>query len=278
MKHFSQSQDEEQDQQVRQLIESLRVRWLACRLVSGSTPQIPAHERGRLSRVDARVVLMVALRPRLRYRRLDGGWHQLAADEVFFMRGGEWQERDIAHDYDQLKVAVHGGAVELVRNRNNSKAGLRLPAPDPHRWTCLIELIEKGDDGQIHAAWALVLAEVLQALSSPASFPGPGARRFEALCEHLREQVALEHSRESLAAVIGCHPTHVTRLFTRFAGCTYSAWLERERLTMVRQLLRTSELNIGAIAERSGFASANYLIRRFRAAEGITPARWRQRR
>ncbi len=47
---------------------------------------------------------------------------------------------------------------------------------------------------------------------------------------------------------------------------------------MVRQLLRTSELNIGAIAERSGFASANYLIRRFRAAEGITPARWRQRR
>lgn len=263
------------DGEIAQRIASLRRCWCGLRLVPGGTDAVPAVVRGRVSRVLG-LVLMVALRPGLRYRRADGGWHRLDADEVFLMRPGQWQERDVARRYDQFKLAFHRDEGEILRNRSGRKSGLRVPVPDVSRWRLLCELAEHGDGLQCHAALALLLAELQRALAQPASLPSSARRGFALLCDHLREHLAEEHSRESLAAVVGCHPAHVSRLFTIHAGVGYATWLERQRLALVEELLRGTDLPLAEIAQRSGFASANYLVRRFRAATGTTPGRFRE--
>lgn len=255
---------------------ALRQRWSGIRLVPGGLDRRPEQPQGRVSRILSVVTLMVGLKRGLGFRRADGGWHRLATDEVYLLRRGQWQERDISRDYDQLRLAFFESEVDLLRNRNDRRTGIILPHPERHRWAMLLELVQTGDAEQIHAAGALLLAEVATALDRPSRFPSRGERRFQALCDHLRESLADEHSRESLAATIDCHPGHVTRLFTRHAGCSYGTWLEHERLARVRELLRESDLTLEAIATNCGFGSANYLVRRFRAATGTTPTRWRR--
>lgn len=258
------------------IVVALRRRWSGMRLVPGGLDRRIEPPLGRVSRITSVATLMVGLRRGLGFRRPDGGWHRLAADEVYLLRHGQWQERDVSRDYDQLRLAFFDHEVDLLRNRNNRRTGIILPHPERRRWAMLLHLVQTGDPEQVHAACALLLAEVATALNRPTHFPARGERRFQALCDHLREALAEEHSRESLAATIGCHPGHVTRLFARHAGCSYHTWLERERLARVRELLRETDLTLEAIATTCGFGSANYLVRRFRAATGTTPARWRR--
>lgn len=255
---------------------SLRRRWPGIRLIPGGLDIRPEHPLGRMSRSRAVATLMIGLRRGLGFRRPDGGWHRLADDEVYLLRRDQWQERDISRDYDQLRVGFSEHEANLLRNRNDQRSGIILPRPEDGRWALLLELVRTGDAGQVHAALALLLAEVEAALVRPRRHVPRGERRFHVLCDILREAPAEEHSRESLAAAIGCHPAHVTRLFVRHAGCSYGTWLERERLVRVRELLLETDLTLEAIATECGFGSANYLIRRFRAATGTTPTHWRR--
>lgn len=257
-------------------VSALRRRWAGISLVPGGLDRRPEKPSGRVSQSRPVATLMIGLRRGLGFRRSDGGWHRLAVDEVYLLRRGQWQERDISRDYDQLRVGFSEHEADLLRNRNDHRTGIILPLPERRRWAMLLELVQSGDAEQVHAAFALLLAEIETALHRPARFPSRGERRFHVLCDLLREAPAEAHSRESLAAAIGCHPGHVTRLFTRHAGCSYGTWLERERWVRVRELLRGSDLTLEAIATSCGFGSANYLVRRFRAATGMTPTRWRR--
>ncbi|MDA3961844.1 MAG: AraC family transcriptional regulator [Planctomycetota bacterium] len=255
-------------------LDAARAEWGRLCLVEAGLTAYP-EGNGRISRVASRGVVMLPLRPGLCYRRADDGcWHRSRAGEAFVMRGNTWQARDCRRPYDQLKVSLRDDHCELVRNTDGVKAVHVLEPGDRRRWTVLLDCLDQDDHDRGHAL-ALLLGVVVEGLRS-APRPGKSERRFRLLCEHLREHLAQEHSRDSLAAVAQCHPSHVTRLFVDHAGCSYAAWLEAERLDLVRILLRDTDLDLAAIAQRCGFASANYLVRRFRAQTGMTPGRWRR--
>jgi AraC-like DNA-binding protein len=81
---------------------------------------------------------------------------------------------------------------------------------------------------------------------------------------------------ESLAADLGLSPARTGVVVHRLFGCTFPQLLNNTRLTRARQLLATTRLTVTEIAARCGFADAAHLHRRFRAAEGCTPAAWRR--
>lgn len=93
-----------------------------------------------------------------------------------------------------------------------------------------------------------------------------------AWCErHLAEPIG----RERMAALAGLSPTRFHAVFKAALGVAPLRWLAGRRLVRAQQLLLSSELPIGVIAERCGFASSYYFSRVFHQACGQTPSGYR---
>ncbi|MDQ3703390.1 MAG: AraC family transcriptional regulator, partial [Chloroflexota bacterium] len=79
-----------------------------------------------------------------------------------------------------------------------------------------------------------------------------------------------------LARTVDLHPAYLSSVFRQAVGVPPLRYLGRFRLERARDLLVSTDLPIGAIAARTGFADPKYLDRVFRAAEGITPTAYRR--
>jgi AraC family L-rhamnose operon transcriptional activator RhaR len=78
-----------------------------------------------------------------------------------------------------------------------------------------------------------------------------------------------------LARRVHVSAPYLCRCFVRDLGISPLRYLERYRLELVAQLLLDSDLTISQISAQVGLADPNYLARRFRAAHGFTPSRYR---
>jgi AraC-like DNA-binding protein/mannose-6-phosphate isomerase-like protein (cupin superfamily) len=78
-----------------------------------------------------------------------------------------------------------------------------------------------------------------------------------------------------LARLVHLSAPYLCRCFLRDLGISPLRYLERYRLELVAQLLLATDLTISQISTQVGIADPNYLARRFRAAHGFTPSRYR---
>lgn len=91
-----------------------------------------------------------------------------------------------------------------------------------------------------------------------------------------------EHAHEGIGVAevlraVQMSRTLLERRFKQLLGRTPHEHLLRARLDRVRALLATTELSIGAIAEKAGFAYQEYLSVAFRCETGMTPRMFRRR-
>ena len=110
----------------------------------------------------------------------------------------------------------------------------------------------------------------------------PNAPRHATILRNrLRDQIKQTHFVRfcTLTPKVTLHtsPNYLVRLFTKTAGLPPMAYLRRRRLEMATQLLIDSDLLVGEVGNRVGWADANYFARRFRAAFGVTPTVYRAR-
>lgn len=98
--------------------------------------------------------------------------------------------------------------------------------------------------------------------------------------ETIRELIAArpEHgaSLESIAAVVGRHPSHVAREFRRHYGATIGEFARRRRLQDAAVELRGSARSLAEIAGRAGFYDQSHFANDFRRAFGVTPSQYRR--
>lgn len=78
-----------------------------------------------------------------------------------------------------------------------------------------------------------------------------------------------------LARRVHLSAPYLCRCFLRDLGISPLRYLERYRLELAARLLLDSDLTISQISTQVGIADPNYLARRFRAAHGFTPSRYR---
>jgi len=75
----------------------------------------------------------------------------------------------------------------------------------------------------------------------------------------------------ALAAIAGTSPRHLSRLFNEYAGMSLPDYINRLRVSLARELLGHTRLDMERVAERSGFASARQLRRAWRRSFATPP-------
>jgi len=72
-------------------------------------------------------------------------------------------------------------------------------------------------------------------------------------------------------------PKHLSRVFKSRTGVGFSLYLQRERITEAKRLLRTGGHSVEEIAERLGYRHAESFTRAFTRLAGMPPGRFRKR-
>lgn len=112
------------------------------------------------------------------------------------------------------------------------------------------------------------------------STAAPITRQFhltERLNNFLREHREEPLSREDVARFFSISPGYVSTLCLKYLGASFSELTLKYRLEHACNLLLKSHMSVDEIAFRSGFSSANYFIRRFKKAYGVTPHVYRNK-
>ncbi|PLR87763.1 MULTISPECIES: AraC family transcriptional regulator [Bacillus] len=68
---------------------------------------------------------------------------------------------------------------------------------------------------------------------------------------------------------------HLSRLFVSELGVSYSEYVQNERIQRAATLLKTTDLSIKDIAEKTGFTTVHYFTRVFTSALNSSPGRFR---
>ncbi len=79
---------------------------------------------------------------------------------------------------------------------------------------------------------------------------------------------------EQLAELANLHPNYLCTLFNKYIGASPMTYLNKIRMQRARTLLRETELSIRQIAEQTGFNSASFFSKRFKAVMGVSPAEY----
>jgi len=124
-----------------------------------------------------------------------------------------------------------------------------------------------------HHAFECLLVLARELLARPAEPAAGGKARFtwQSACDYMLEHLHRPLSRKDVARHLGVHPNHLSRLFTEFGRESFGEFLLARRLERARLLLEDPRLNVAEVARLSGFGSANYFTRMFRARTGRTP-------
>ena len=91
------------------------------------------------------------------------------------------------------------------------------------------------------------------------------------------EDVAGEHSVETMAARAHMSPRHFARAFRSETGMTPARYVERVRLEAARRRLEETHEPIAAVADACGFGTAETMRRSFLRTLAVGPAEYRRR-
>jgi len=92
------------------------------------------------------------------------------------------------------------------------------------------------------------------------------------LDQHYQDKITLE----GLADLFYINKFYLTRIFKEQFGLSVNNYLQMQRITHAKQLLRFTELPIEKIGQECGMADANYFSRVFKKVEGMTPGEFRR--
>ena len=91
--------------------------------------------------------------------------------------------------------------------------------------------------------------------------------------EHFAEPLSLK----IVASTIGITPNYLSGLFVRYAGETFTSYLNKIRIEQVKRLMEKPGCATGALGRRVGYDNESYFIRVFKKATGMTPSQYREK-
>ena len=91
---------------------------------------------------------------------------------------------------------------------------------------------------------------------------------MEQICAYLAANYQQKFSLTDVAARFYLSPYYLSRLFRRVTGQSIVDYINGRRIEAAQRLLESTDLNISAVAEQTGFASAAHFRRVFRETMG----------
>ena len=100
--------------------------------------------------------------------------------------------------------------------------------------------------------------------------------RLSVITNYVKENYTADLSLESIAKVFGYSPAYLSKMFQKYAGINYKAYLQSVRVEKAYQDLVNTEQTISQIAMDHGFASSKAFARAFYAKYGMMPSEYRR--
>lgn len=94
---------------------------------------------------------------------------------------------------------------------------------------------------------------------------------------YMRDRLGENLRRDEVARFAGVSPGHLATLMSEHMGKSFTDLLAQMRLDRARDLLRSSDLNLGSIALECGFYDQSHLNKAFRKYLGQSPGQFRNR-
>lgn len=100
-------------------------------------------------------------------------------------------------------------------------------------------------------------------------------RIYEAMT-YIQENLAYNISRADVAEMLHLSEEYFSKLFHKYAGCTFKEYVMAQRLRQAQRLLKHSRLSVSLIASRVGYDNFSYFSKAFKKATGQTPQEYRK--
>lgn len=123
-------------------------------------------------------------------------------------------------------------------------------------------------------AYSVAMALLTETVG-PDATPRSRHAGIDAAKELVREKFHHDLGVNDLARKAGMSRHHFARTFARIEGVSPSAYLADARANAAARLLRETDLTVGEIGARCGFADPAYFCRAFRRMVGVSPGEFR---
>lgn len=98
----------------------------------------------------------------------------------------------------------------------------------------------------------------------------------EQLLQYIEQNLTAPLDNATLAALVGYHPNHVTRLFQEYLHMSPQQYLLTLRIARAKTLISETDLPFSEVARRSGFVDYPYFSSYFKKKTGLSPAQFRR--
>ncbi|MBQ9501137.1 MAG: helix-turn-helix transcriptional regulator [Lentisphaeria bacterium] len=138
----------------------------------------------------------------------------------------------------------------------------------------------KFDSPFQHRRVALQLGVILAICQEQLSAPGreiadPDADRFGEACRYIEDRLESRLTLASVSSRLRISPRTLSRLFAKFAGMSFHAYLLSRRMKKAREMLETGGRSLSETAYALGFSDPGYFGKVFKKYFSVSPARLR---
>ncbi|WP_336785447.1 response regulator [Paenibacillus sp. MMO-177] len=98
----------------------------------------------------------------------------------------------------------------------------------------------------------------------------------EEIKQYIHAHYGEDLTRISLAEIVYLHPDYLARLFKKETGVSLGTYVISARIEAAKQLLRTTNLSVFAVAKKVGYANYSYFAKVFKQEAGVTPNEYKQ--
>ncbi|NDL63189.1 transcriptional regulator PocR [Acerihabitans arboris] len=111
-----------------------------------------------------------------------------------------------------------------------------------------------------------------------AAIPSQHDSKMKKVLRYIDSHYSEDLRLEDVAAMVYLSPYYFSKLFKKYQGIGFNAYVNQQRMHSARQMLEQSDWSISVIARNLGFSQASYFCKVFRQAYRITPQAYREQR
>ena len=170
---------------------------------------------------------------------------------------------------------------KILARLDELKGVIALPNEAALRVFQLLNLLlqEKGKD-EWHAAYVSslvceILVLTLRNIGPPAA--AYAGVKFEQIIDYVREECLDHISLAEVARRFYVSAAHLSRLFKRNTGFTFTQYVNYQRIIHAQNLLMEGKLSIGEVASASGFENLTHFGRVFKQLTGMSPREYKKK-
>ena len=111
---------------------------------------------------------------------------------------------------------------------------------------------------------------------SCSDLPESKAQEVQRVMNYIDSNLNENLSMGQLSKVINYNSQYFTKLFYRHTGVTPAKYIMDRRINRAKEVLSSGDIQVDLLAEQLGYCNASHFIRKFKKAEGLTPAEFRK--